>query len=185
MVSVKYDVELAYEAGSGGELLDLAAAVSCPPTSSLSSWPLEIPKRYHQLWDTCPKTCHPSRGAALQDLREDAENSTTSVSMPTRSTWSARRTATGCVSGPTWLNRVATGCGLRTLTGLDARRTRLRRLLNDIASFRGHLEKPKRQTECRPWSASRWLARTSYDKGDGPTCRPSSPPAPGAGRGFP
>jgi hypothetical protein len=52
---------------------------------------------------------------------------------------------------------------LRTLTGLDAQENQARRLLNDIASFRGHLEKQSGKRVPTMVAASRWL-RDVYDK---------------------
>ena len=52
---------------------------------------------------------------------------------------------------------------LRTLTGIDAQENQARRLLNDIASFRGHLEKESGKRVPMMVAASRWL-HDVYDK---------------------
>ena len=53
--------------------------------------------------------------------------------------------------------------GLRMLTGLDAQENQARRLLNDIASYRGYLEEKEGKKVTTTVAASRWL-RDVYDK---------------------
>ena len=67
------------------------------------------------------------------------------------------------------------------LTGLDVQENQARRILNDIASFRSHLER-KRASGCHDVAASRWLRRR-VRQGDG--LMPAELAAALAGRGFP
>jgi hypothetical protein len=158
----EYDVELAYER-VGGELLDLAAAGLLPPDVEPVELALEIPKRYHQLWDTLSEdvVIHPEeqryriseRLRRLNDLGFDADE-VELVSAPDGYRLRIR-------------TRVAEPghhrLSLRTLTGLDAQENQARRLLNDIASFRGHLEKESGKRVPTMVAASRWL-HDVYDK---------------------
>jgi hypothetical protein len=158
----EYDVELAYER-VGGELLDLAAAGLLPPDVEPVELALEIPKRYHQLWDTLSEdvVIRPEeqryriaeRLQRLNDLGFDADE-VELVSAPDGYRLRIR-------------TRVAEPghhrLSLRTLTGLDAQENQARRLLNDIASFRGHLEKESGKRVPTMVAASRWL-HDVYDK---------------------
>jgi hypothetical protein len=124
---------------------------------------LEIPKRYHQLWDTLSEdvVIRPEeqryriaeRLQRLNDLGFDADE-VELVSAPDGYRLRIR-------------TRVAEPghhrLSLRTLTGLDAQENQARRLLNDIASFRGHLEKESGKRVPTMVAASRWL-HDVYDK---------------------
>ncbi len=112
---------------------------------------MEIPKRYHQLWDTLSEdvVIRPEeqryriseRLRRLNDLGFDADE-VELVSAPD----GYRLRIRTHVAEP-GQHRLR----LRTLTGLDAQENQARRLLNDIASFRGHLEKKERQAGADAW----------------------------------
>lgn len=157
-----YDVELAHER-VGGELLDLQAAGQLPADVEPVELAEEIPKRYQQLWRTLTEdvVIHPEeqryriaeRLRRLNDLGFDADE----VELVSADDGYRLRIRT----------RVAEPghhrYNLRTLTGLDVQENQARRLLNDIASFRGHLEKQSGKRVPMMVAASRWLSDV-YDK---------------------
>lgn len=158
----EYDVELAYER-VGGELLDLAAAGLLPPDVEPVELAEEIPKRYHLLWDTLsedvvirPEEQRFRIGERLRRLNAlgfDADE----VELVSADDGYRLRIRTR-VAEPGHHRFV-----LRTLTGLDAQENQARRLINDIASFRGHLEKQSGKKVPMTVAASRWL-HDVYDK---------------------
>jgi hypothetical protein len=158
----EYDVELAYER-VGGELMDLAAAGLLPPDVEPVELAEEIPKRYRQLWATLSEdvVIRPEeqryriseRLRRLNDLGFDADE----VELVSAEDGYRLRIRTR-VAEPGH-HRLS----LRTLTGIDAQENQARRLLNDIASFRGHLEKESGKRVPMMVAASRWL-HDVYDK---------------------
>jgi hypothetical protein len=157
-----YDVEVAHER-VGGELLDLAAAGLLSPDVEPVELAEEIPKRYNQLWGTLTEdvVVHPEdqrykiaeRLRRLNDLGFDADE----VELVSGDDGYRMRIRT----------RVAEPghhrYNLRMLTGLDVQENQARRLLNDIASYRGHLERQTGKRVPMTVAASRWLADV-YDK---------------------
>ena len=131
-----YDVELASER-VGGELLDLAAAGLLPPDVEPVELAEEIPRRYHQLWDTLTEdvVIRPEeqryriteRLRRLNDLGFDADE----VELVSAEEGYRLRIRTR-VAEPGHHRR-----RLRMLTGLDAQENQARRLLNDIACLPG------------------------------------------------
>lgn len=158
----EYDVELAFET-VGGELLDLAGAELLPPDVEPVELAEEIPKRYHRLWETLTEdvVIRPveqryrisERLRRLNDLGFDADE----VELVSADEGYRLRIRTR-VAEPGH-HRVS----LRTLTGLDAQENQARRLLNDIAGFRGYLEKKEGKRVPMTVAANRWLTDV-YDK---------------------
>ena len=157
-----YDVELASER-VGGELLDLAAAGLLPPDVEPVELAEEIPRRYCQLWDTLTEDLiiRPDeqryriteRLRRLNDLGFDADE----VELVSADEGYRLRIRTR-VAEPGHRRH-----NLRMLTGLDAQENQARRLLNDIAAYRGYLEEKEGKRVTTTVAASRWL-RDVYDK---------------------
>ena len=151
-----YDVELAYER-VGGELLDLAAAGLLPPDVEPIELAEEIPERYNRLWSTLGEdiVIHPEElryriGERLRRLNElgfDADE----VELVSAGDGYRLRIRTRVAEPGRHRLR------LKTLTGLDAQENQARRLLNDIASFRGYLEKQTDKRVPMMMAASLWL----------------------------
>jgi hypothetical protein len=158
----EYDVELAYER-VGGELLDLQAAGLLPLDVEPIDLAAEIPERYHSLWSTLTEdvVIRPEeqrykiaeRLRRLNQLGFDADE----VELVSADGGFRLRVRTR-VAEPGH-DRFT----LRTLTGLDVQENQARRLLNDIASFRGHVEKQTGKKIPMMVAASRWLHEV-YDK---------------------
>jgi Domain of unknown function (DUF4032)/Lipopolysaccharide kinase (Kdo/WaaP) family len=157
-----YDVELASER-VGGELLDLAAAGLLPPDVEPVELAEEIPRRYQQLWDALTEdvVIRPEeqryriteRLRRLNDLGFDADE----VELVSAKEGYRLRIRTR-VAEPGHHRH-----SLRMLTGLDAQENQARRLLNDIAAYRGYLEEKEGKKLTTTVAASRWL-RDVYDK---------------------
>ncbi|MGH9105213.1 MAG: DUF4032 domain-containing protein [Acidimicrobiales bacterium] len=157
-----YDVELAYER-VGGELMDLAAAGLLAPGVAPVELADEIPRRYHQLW-----------GTLGEDVVVRPEEQRYRISERLR-----RLNALGfdadevdlVSAGEGYRLRIRTRVAepghhrhdLRVLTGLDAHENQARRILNDIAGYRGHLEEKQGKRVPTMVAASRWLHEV-YDK---------------------
>lgn len=158
----EYDVELAYDR-VGGELMDLAAADLLPADVEPVELAAEIPARYHRLWDTLVEDViiQPSeqrfriaeRLRRLNELGFDADE----VELVGAGDGYRLRIRTR-VAEPGHHRH-----NLRALTGLDVQENQARRLLNDIASYRGYLEE-REGRRCPPTvAASRWM-KDVYDK---------------------
>jgi len=157
-----YDLELAFER-IGGELLDLQAAGLLPPDLEPLEVAEEIPARYERLWAALTEdvVVHPDdqrykiaeRLRRLNDLGFDADE-VELVSAP--GGYRLRIRTRVAEPGHDRLS-------LRTLTGLDVQENQARRLLNDIAGFRGHLETQTGRRVPMMVAASRWLHEV-YDK---------------------
>ncbi len=177
-----YDVELASER-VGGELLDLAAAGLLPPDVEPVELAEEIPRRYQQLWDTLTEDViirpeeqryrMTERLRRLNDLGFDADE----VELVSAAEGSGLRIRTR-VAEPGH-HRVR----LRMLTGLDAQENQARRLLNDIASYRGYLEEKEGKQVTTTVAASRWLTGR-VRQSDAPDAARAGRPAV-TGRGVP
>jgi tRNA A-37 threonylcarbamoyl transferase component Bud32 len=157
-----YDVELAFER-VGGELYDLQAGGLLPAHIDPVAVAEEIPRRYEALWSelTCEDTVHPSEqryriAERLHRLNElgfdvdevelvDAGDGSNKLRMRTR------------VAEPGHHRRL-----LFTRTGLEAQENQARRLLNDVASYRCHLERLARRSIPEAVAANRWLSEV-YD----------------------
>jgi Domain of unknown function (DUF4032)/Lipopolysaccharide kinase (Kdo/WaaP) family len=152
----QFDVELAVER-TGGELLDLEAGGLLPPDVDPLSFGEELSERYEQLWDelTREETLRPQeqryriaeRLRRLNDLGFDADELEL-ISTPDGNKLRIR-------------TRVAeTGQHTAQLfrqTGITADENQARRLLNDIASFRGYLEHKDGSPVSETVAAHRWL----------------------------
>lgn len=159
----QYDVDIAFDR-VGGELLDLAAAGQLPRDVDPVGLAEEIPARYQRLWDALneDEVIRPAdqrykiaeRLRLLNDLGFEADE-------------------VELVGGPGdgYRLRIRTRVAepghnrfnLLTLTGLDVQENQARRLLNDIASYRSHLERQSGRKVPMTEAASRWL-RDVYDK---------------------
>jgi hypothetical protein len=158
----EYDLELAYER-VGGELLDLAGAGLLPPDVEPVELAQEIPARYHRLWETLTEDVivRPEeqryriaeRLQRLNDLGFDADE----VELVSVGEGYRLRIRTRVAEPGQDRHR------LQILTGLDAQENQARRLLNDMASYRSHLEKVEGKHVPAMVAASRWL-RDVYDK---------------------
>jgi tRNA A-37 threonylcarbamoyl transferase component Bud32 len=157
-----FDVELASER-VGGELLDLAAAGLLPPDVEPVELAEEIPRRYQQLWDALTEDViirpeeqryrMTERLRRLNDLGFDADE----VELVSAGEGFRLRIRTRVAEPGHHRHR------LRMLTGLDVQENQARRLLNDIASYRGYLEEKEGKKVTSTVAASRWL-RDVYDK---------------------
>ncbi len=156
-----YDVDLARER-VGGELLDLQAGDLLPPDVDPIALCDEIPTRYRALWDelTREEVLHPdeqryriaARLRRLNELGFDVDE--------------VELISTGDGNKVRLRTRIAEpGHHRRRLlmrTGLSVQEKQARRLLNDIASFRGYLEQRDGHPMSEAMAASRWLAEV-YD----------------------
>jgi Domain of unknown function (DUF4032) len=143
--------------------MDLAAAGLLPSDVEPVELAEEIPKRYYRLWDSLAEdvVIRPEeqryriseRLRRLNDLGFDADE----VELVSAEGGLRLRIRTR-VAEP-GRHRVS----LRTLTGLDVQENQARRLLNDIASFRGYLEKQTGKRVPTMVAGSRWL-HDVYDK---------------------
>jgi hypothetical protein len=157
-----YDVDLAFER-VGGELFDLQAGGLLPAYIDPVEVAEEIPRRYAALWSelTREDTVRPEeqRYRIAQRLRRlnelgfdvdevelvDAGGTGNKLRLRTR------------VAEPGHHRRL-----LFTRTGLVAQENQARRLLNDLASFRSHLERKAGRTVPEAVAANRWLSEV-YD----------------------
>jgi Domain of unknown function (DUF4032)/Lipopolysaccharide kinase (Kdo/WaaP) family len=156
-----WDLELAWER-VGGELMDLQAGELLPPEVDPFEVADELPRRYERLWDelTREEILRPEeqryriaeRLRRLNELGFDADE----VELVSTGEGNRLRVRT----------RVAeSGQHRRELflrTGIDAEENQARRLLNDIASFRGYLEQKAGHPVSVTLAASRWLEEV-YD----------------------
>jgi tRNA A-37 threonylcarbamoyl transferase component Bud32 len=157
-----YDVDLAFER-VGGELFDLQAGGLLPSGVDPVEIAEEIPRRYEALWSelTREDTVLPAEqryriAERLRRLNElgfdvdeieliDAGEGGNKLRLRTR------------VAEPGHHRRL-----LFTRTGLHAQENQARRLLNDIASYRSHLERLARRPVPEAVAANRWLSEV-YD----------------------
>jgi tRNA A-37 threonylcarbamoyl transferase component Bud32 len=157
-----YDVDLAFER-VGGELFDLQAGGLLPADVDPVAVAEEIPRRYEALWSelTREDTLLPSEqryriAERLRRLNElgfdvdeveliDAGDGSNKLRMRTR------------VAEPGHHRRL-----LFTRTGLSAQENQARRLLNDIASYRSHLERSGGRPVPLAVAANKWLSEV-YD----------------------
>jgi hypothetical protein len=156
-----YDVELAAER-VGGELFDLQAGDLLPPDIDPVAVAEEIPARYSSLWGelTREDTVRPSeqrykiaqRLKRLNELGFDVDE----VELVDAGEGNRLRLRTR-VAEPGHHRRL-----LFTRTGLVAQENQARRLLNDIASYRSHLERTLGRPVPEAVAANRWLAEV-YD----------------------
>jgi tRNA A-37 threonylcarbamoyl transferase component Bud32 len=156
-----YDVELAAER-VGGELFDLEAGGLLPADVDPVAVAEEIPRRYEALWWelTREDTVLPSeqryriseRLRRLNELGFDVDE----VELVDAGEGNQLRLRTR-VAEPGYHRRL-----LFTRTGLVAQENQARRLLNDIASFRSHLERSSGKPVPEAVAANRWLAEV-YD----------------------
>jgi hypothetical protein len=157
----QYDVELAAER-IGGELFDLQAGGMLPDDMDPVELAAEVPVRYEALWDelTREEVLRPeeqrykiaARLARLNELGFDVEE----VELVSAGGGNKLKLRTR-ISEPGHHRR-----RLLMLTGLDVQENQARRLLNDIASFRGYLERRDGQALPMAVVANRWLAEV-YD----------------------
>jgi tRNA A-37 threonylcarbamoyl transferase component Bud32 len=156
-----YDVELAAER-VGGELFDLQAGGLLPADIDPVAVAEEIPARYSSLWNelTREDTVRPSeqrykiaqRLKRLNELGFDVDE----VELIDAGDGNKLRLRTR-VAEPGHHRRL-----LFTRTGLVAQENQARRLLNDIASYRSHLERTLGRPVPEAVAANRWLTEV-YD----------------------
>jgi hypothetical protein len=156
-----WDVELAWER-VGGELMDLQAGELLPPEVDPFQTADELRRRYERLWEELNREeiLRPEeqryriaeRLRRLNELGFDADE--------------VELVSTGAGNRLRVRTRVAeSGLHRRQLflrTGIDAEENQARRLLNDIASFRGYLEQKDGHPVSETLAASRWLEEV-YD----------------------
>jgi hypothetical protein len=157
----RHDVDLAFER-VGGELFDLQAGGLLPPHVDPVEVAEEIPRRYEALWSelTREDTVLPSeqryriaeRLRRLNELGFDVDE----VDLVEAGEGSRLRLRTR-VAEPGHHRRL-----LFTRTGLDAQENQARRLLNDLASYRCHLERAAKRPVPEAVAANRWLSEV-YD----------------------
>jgi hypothetical protein len=157
-----WDLELAWER-VGGELMDLQAGELLPPEIDPFEVADELPRRYERLWDelTREEILRPEeqryriaeRLRRLNELGFDADE----VELISTGDGNKLRVRTKVAES---------GHHRRQLfmrTGIDAEENQARRLLNDIASFRGYLEQKEGHPVSETVAASRWLEEV-YDE---------------------
>lgn len=156
-----YDVELA-RTNVGGELLDLQAGQLLPDGIDPIALSAEIPRRYHGLWDelTREDLVRPEEqrfriASRIENLNEHGFD-VDEVEIISGAEGNRVRLRTR-VAEPGHHRRK-----LFQLTGLSVQENQARRMLNDIASFRGYLENREKRQLPEPVVASRWLAEV-YD----------------------
>ncbi|WP_433466062.1 DUF4032 domain-containing protein [Spirillospora sp. CA-128828] len=153
-----YDVSLARER-IAGELFDLSAAGSLPAGTD----PIEVAddtvRRYRALWDelTREEVLHPTeqryriaeRLRRINSLGFDVDE----VELVDAGPSGARMRVRTRVAEPGHHRRI-----LMARTGLDAQENQARRLLNDIAGYRGHLERVRGAPVPEVVASNKWLA---------------------------
>ncbi len=152
-----YDVDFAHER-IAGELLDLQAAETLPPGVDPFETAGEVVRRYHALWDelTRAETLLPDEqryriGERLRRINElgfDVDE----VELVEADGGSRLQLRTR-VAEPGHHRRA-----LFARTGLDVQENQARRLLHDIASYRGYLEQESGRPVPEVVAANRWLA---------------------------
>jgi tRNA A-37 threonylcarbamoyl transferase component Bud32 len=157
-----YDVDLAFER-VGGELFDLQAGGLLPSDVDPVAIAEEIPRRYDRLWSelTREDTVLPSeqryriaeRVRRLNELGFDVDE----VELIDAGAYGNKLRLRTRVAEPGHHRRL-----LFTRTGLQAQENQARRLLNDIASFRSHLERKGGRPVPEAVAANRWLSEV-YD----------------------
>ena len=156
-----WDLELAWER-VGGELADLQAGQLLPPEVDPIEVADDLRRRYQALWDelTREEILRPEeqRYRIAERLRRLNELGFDAGEVELVSTGEGNRLRVR--------TRVAeSGHHRRQLfmrTGIDAEENQARRLLNDIASFRGYLEQKDGHQVSETLAASRWLEEV-YD----------------------
>ncbi len=156
-----YDVELARER-VGGELMDLQAGGLAPPNLDPIELSDEIAVRYHALWDelTVEEVLQPeeqryhisARLRRLNELGFDVDE----VELVSTGEGNMVRLRTRIAEPGHHRRR------LLMRTGLHAQENQARRLLNDIASFRGYIEHRDGRALSEAAAASLWLSEV-YD----------------------
>ena len=152
----EWDVELAAER-TAGELLDLQAGGLLPPEVEPLSFGEELSRRYARLWDelTREERLRPAdqryriaeRLRRLNDLGFDADEVEV-ISTPDGNELRIRTKVAEAGQHSIQLFR---------RTGISAEENQARRLLNDIAAFRGYLEHKSGATVSDTVAAHRWL----------------------------
>ncbi|MEO3825698.1 DUF4032 domain-containing protein [Actinomadura sp. B10D3] len=153
-----YDVSLARER-IAGELFDLAAAGTLPDDVDPIDVADDVVRRYEGLWDelTREEILHPSdqryriaeRLRRINSLGFDVDE----VELVDAGPEGARLRVRTRVAEPGHHRRI-----LLARTGLDAQENQARRLLNDIAAFRGHLERLHGGPVPEVVASNQWLA---------------------------
>jgi hypothetical protein len=157
-----YDVDLAFER-VGGELFDLQAGGLLPSDVDPVAIAEEIPRRYEALWSelTREDIVTPAeqryriaeRLHRLNDLGFDVDE----VELIDAGEGANKLRLRTRVAEPGHHRRL-----LFTRTGLEAQENQARRLLNDIASYRSHLERTGGARVPGAVAANRWLIEV-YD----------------------
>jgi len=157
----EYDVELAFER-VGGELMDLQAGKLLPTDLDPVDLAEQIPLRYRELWEelTREEVLRPeeqryrisARLRRLNELGYDVEE----VELIHGPDGNRLRLHTRIAEPGHHRRR------LLQLTGLDVEENQARRLMGDMASFRGYLEQREGGPLPEAVVANRWLAE-AYD----------------------
>ncbi|HET6875981.1 MAG TPA: DUF4032 domain-containing protein [Jatrophihabitans sp.] len=157
----EYDLELAYER-IAGELLDLQAGELLPAHVDPVETADEVVRRYHALWAELTREDVLSveeqrykiadRLRRLNELGFDVDE----VELVAVEGGNLLKLRTR-VAEPGHYRRL-----LATRTGLSVQENQARRLLNDIAAFRGWLEQTSGRPVPEPVAANRWLTEV-YD----------------------
>ena len=153
----RYDVDIARERVAG-ELFDLEAGALLPPEVDPIATADEVVRRYDALWSelTMQEVIRPEeqryrvaeRLRRLNELGFDVDE----VELVDAGEGSTLRVTTR-VAEPGHHRRL-----LFARTGLDVQENQARRLLNDIASYRGYLEQSSGHLVPDAVAANRWLA---------------------------
>jgi hypothetical protein len=153
-----YDVQLARER-IAGELFDLRAAGTLPEPADPMGVADDVVRRYEALWDevTREEVLHPDeqgyrvieRLRRINELGFDVDE----VELVDAGEDGARLRVRTRVAEPGHHRQL-----LYARTGLGAQENQARRLLNDIAAFRGHVERKMGRAVPEVVAANRWLA---------------------------
>jgi hypothetical protein len=156
-----WDLELAWER-VGGELMDLQAGELLPPEVDPFETADELRRRYERLWEelTREEILRPEeqRYRIAERLRRLNELGFDADEVELVSTGDGNRLRVRTRVAESGLHRRQ----LFMRTGIDAEENQARRLLNDIASFRGYLEQKDGHPVSETLAASRWLEEV-YD----------------------
>lgn len=147
----------------GGELLDLEAGGLLPAGVDPVRIAAQLPERYHALWDelTREELMRPDeqryrvaeRVERLNELGFDVDE----IELVTTEEGTRLRVRTRVAEAGRHRHR------LFVLTGLEVTENQARRLLNDVVSYRGHLEQKAGRAVPETVAAHRWRAEV-YDR---------------------
>lgn len=157
-----FDIDYAVER-VGGELLDLQAGGLLPPDVDPIRIAAELPARYHALWDelTREELMRPDeqryRVAERVDRLNELGFDVDEIELVTTAEGTRLKVHTRVAESGRHRHR------LFVLTGLQVTENQARRLLNDVVSYRAHLEQKEGRAVPETVAAHRWRSEI-YDR---------------------